>query len=298
MSMSFKITTTGAVGAVTFDDLGERTFTHPTVSYDLSIEYTLEEIRESADVQSAIDSGYITVDDGSGNSITDTSTISGGDMTASVYDRNADNKIDKDKMAIFNGPGNPGIVPDPITSTNLFLRDDGTFANPNAGDVSVNTGNSQTVENTTVETNFTSNGTNYTLPGNTVNQYSVLRFLVYGRFSALQGDARTLTIRLKIGRTVINTNVIDIDPDADITDAGFQFTGQLHFRTIGATGTVYSHLLCVFDEVVQESYCDTSNGTTTVDTTTGEIIQMSAQWSVADPNNSITVEQVTFEIMN
>ena len=68
--MAFIITTTGAPGTVVIDDLGERTFVHPVVSYDLETEYTSFELSQSADLQAAITGGELTAVDGSGNPIT------------------------------------------------------------------------------------------------------------------------------------------------------------------------------------------------------------------------------------
>lgn len=58
--MAFLITTTGTLSPVTFDDLGARSFTHPTISFDLETEFSIDEIRGSEDVFSAIASGFIT----------------------------------------------------------------------------------------------------------------------------------------------------------------------------------------------------------------------------------------------
>lgn len=58
--MSFLITTTGTLTPMTIDDLGARTFIHPTVSYDLEQEYTIEEIRESVDLGVLLDAGHVT----------------------------------------------------------------------------------------------------------------------------------------------------------------------------------------------------------------------------------------------
>jgi len=57
----FKITTVS--GDVTLDDLGERTFTHPTVDYDMlaNEEFTMDELKSSQDLNDAIDNGELTV---------------------------------------------------------------------------------------------------------------------------------------------------------------------------------------------------------------------------------------------
>lgn len=86
----FLITTTGTIDTVVFDDLGERKFTHPTVSYDLQTEYDIYELTESYDIQSAIDSGYITVSDGYIN----ITTLSNFFMQTGIYDTDGNNLID------------------------------------------------------------------------------------------------------------------------------------------------------------------------------------------------------------
>jgi hypothetical protein len=165
--------------------------------------------------------------------------------------------------------------------------------------LSANTANSNTVANTFIETNFAGSSTNYAMPANTPNANSLLRFLVYGRFSTKNGTVGTLTIRLKLGSTSYVANVIN--PGNNILNSGFQFTGQMQFRTIGASGTVYSHLQCVFDAAGASgstTFVKSSLATAVVDTTIINTVQMSAQWSTADVDNTITIEQATFEILN
>jgi len=53
----------------TVADLGARTFTHPTVSYDLIPEFTEGEIKASVDLQSAVTAGEVTLADDDGNNI-------------------------------------------------------------------------------------------------------------------------------------------------------------------------------------------------------------------------------------
>ena len=69
--MAFLITTTGTPTTVVINDLGKRTFMHPIVSFDLENEYSIEELINSNDLQSAITSSEITVVDESGNSVTE-----------------------------------------------------------------------------------------------------------------------------------------------------------------------------------------------------------------------------------
>ncbi len=71
--MSFIITTTGSLpgGILVIPEFGDRTYTHPLVSYDLTQEFDIDEIRVSATLQNAITSGWITAVDGNGNTISD-----------------------------------------------------------------------------------------------------------------------------------------------------------------------------------------------------------------------------------
>lgn len=168
--------------------------------------------------------------------------------------------------------------------------------------LSSNTANSETVVNTTEETNFTSNQTNCTIPAGIINAGNTLRFIACGKFSTKTGTVGTLSIRLKIGTLVINTNIVTLGSNTAAVDSGFQFIGQVQFRTNGVTGSAYSNLLCAFDVAgaggTAATFVNSSNGTNLIDTTINNTIQMSAQWATANENNSITLEQVTFEILN
>ena len=49
------------VSTVTITDLGGRTFTHPLVNYDLTSEYSYDEVRNSDDLGSELDGGNVTI---------------------------------------------------------------------------------------------------------------------------------------------------------------------------------------------------------------------------------------------
>lgn len=57
MAKTFLVTT---VSTTTLTDLGGRVLTHPIVGLDLALEYTFEELRDSADLRAAIEAGTIT----------------------------------------------------------------------------------------------------------------------------------------------------------------------------------------------------------------------------------------------
>jgi hypothetical protein len=73
------MTTTGTLDPVPLADLGRVPgYAHPTTDYDLTQEFSLDELSNSSSLQDAIDSGYITVVDCMGMTITDVSKIGAG----------------------------------------------------------------------------------------------------------------------------------------------------------------------------------------------------------------------------
>lgn len=56
-----KISTTGTLSPVIIADLGNRSFIHPTVDFDLLTEYSLDELFSSTDLASVINNGYLTI---------------------------------------------------------------------------------------------------------------------------------------------------------------------------------------------------------------------------------------------
>lgn len=59
--MIFKVSTTGAVSSTPLPDLGLRTLDHPTVSLDLGLEYSEDELLSSVDLTAAIDNGWLEI---------------------------------------------------------------------------------------------------------------------------------------------------------------------------------------------------------------------------------------------
>jgi len=81
MARQVLLTTTGTLSPVPINDLGRIPgYTHPTSDEDISLEYSQDEMANSADLQAAIDSGYITLADQYGNAITDV----GSQLSASI----------------------------------------------------------------------------------------------------------------------------------------------------------------------------------------------------------------------
>lgn len=57
--MNIYVTTTGTTASIVLSDLGERILTHPITNYNITSEFKYNELLESNDFTSALDSGYI-----------------------------------------------------------------------------------------------------------------------------------------------------------------------------------------------------------------------------------------------
>lgn len=132
--MAIFFSTTGTQDPVIFNDLGARQFSHPTVNFEITLEYSPEELAQSSNFQNAIDSGYITVEDEQGNPITEIVAISGGDMSTEIYDPDKDGIVNK-ANALNDGSTGGGIE---ATATEVRTHID-DLSNPhsvNAGQTS------------------------------------------------------------------------------------------------------------------------------------------------------------------
>ena len=103
MAKEFNITTTGSLSPVPINDLGKNPgYTHPTVALDLLIEFSIDELLNSDDLQAAIDNGYILAVNEVSAPITDIeselSSGGSGDMNTSVYDTDTDTVVDNSEL--------------------------------------------------------------------------------------------------------------------------------------------------------------------------------------------------------
>ena len=70
MNIQLFISTTGTINPVVIGDFGDRTFSHPTTNYEITLEYTFEELFNSQDILNLLVSGAITFTDSYGHLIT------------------------------------------------------------------------------------------------------------------------------------------------------------------------------------------------------------------------------------
>jgi hypothetical protein len=102
--MAMLLTTTGAVSPVSINDLGARTFSHPTVDLNLELEYQLHELLASVDLRDQLNLGSITLKfDGTNISVAQFDRIARGNMLKNIYDVNEDNVVDISNYASTSG---------------------------------------------------------------------------------------------------------------------------------------------------------------------------------------------------
>jgi hypothetical protein len=147
---------------------------------------------------------------------------------------------------------------------------------------------STAVSNTTTETAF-SNGT-VTIPANTLKVGDTLRIRTQGIATATN-STDTLTVRLKLGSTVLaTTGALDV-ADNDIFFVEFNLT----VRTIGASGTFVGVGSATIGAAGTATRKAIFLASTAIDTTVDNSLTVNATWSVASASNSVRMDVLNVE---
>ncbi|MBI4546904.1 MAG: hypothetical protein HY707_02915 [Ignavibacteriae bacterium] len=158
------------------------------------------------------------------------------------------------------------------------------------GLVYANTAQSNIISNTTAETDFDKN---YTLPANCLTVVKAVRVKAYGRLSTA-ATAPTLNLRLRYGGTLL-TMTSSVTLGASLANVGWYFEGLIICRATGASGSVQPNCFANFDTIVK---CGTLTTPVTINTTTANVLKITASWGTASPSNAITLTNVTYEVLN
>jgi len=147
---------------------------------------------------------------------------------------------------------------------------------------------SSNVSNSTAETNVIATGSGtITIPANFMQPGKTIRVRASGTYISTT-TATTLTVKFKIGNTVIASSANITMPSTQSNYQMWAFGIAPTIRSGGASGTLYSSGLFGF-------YTDASGWTTapmvstgpvTIDMTTAQEIKFTAQWSVANSSNN------------
>ena len=160
-----------------------------------------------------------------------------------------------------------------------------------------NTVVSNSVVNTITETNFDKN---YTIPAGDCQPGKVYRVTARGVYSTQNwglGTASTLTIRLKVGTTVIGDTGA-INPQANRVNRQWTLDFNLTCLNASSTGSVEGQgLFTLFTAINTPTSAELLNTApiTGINFSTSQTLQLSAQWSTAYANSTVTLRQLVVE---
>jgi hypothetical protein len=173
------------------------------------------------------------------------------------------------------------------------------------GVIDGSTGDSNTVTNSNAETNITTNNFDFVVAPGELIVGDRIRLTAYARYSTGPASLKRLQIRLKVNSTTFGIIVISatkaIQMPAGQNNKGMWIDAQLAIRTDGAAGTLISGMNVAIGDAIETNPgftdVDPSNGTFSIDTTTTNTFNFSAQWSVGAPTAqaSITFEEIVYE---
>jgi hypothetical protein len=154
--------------------------------------------------------------------------------------------------------------------------------------LSASTADSTAIANTTTETDF---DVDYTIPAGLLDTVgNALRITFSGKLSDTASP--DLTLRLKIAGTTIKTfGPITLTGG---TDDHYELS---FLAVVAATGASGSLRVIDLRSVVAGQSVDQSLATASLDTTTTNDIDLSAEWSAADPGNTITLELLAVQLL-
>ncbi len=155
-----------------------------------------------------------------------------------------------------------------------------------------------TVGNTTTETSLIGTGIgSVALPASFYSAGKYLRIKAKGFIS--NTGTPTIRIRVKLGSTAI----LDTTATTMVTITGammFEIHAEILCRTTGASGSVIGQGVFIYYSAAgTPNYISMVNTTTTtIDTTAGQVADVTAEWGTIDPSNTMTATQSTFEVLN
>ena len=152
-----------------------------------------------------------------------------------------------------------------------------------------------TVANTAAETSLDSTGIGTkTIAASVLTAGKTIRVKGRGFFSAV--SAPTLRIKIKLGANIVlDTTAVT---SLNATNAGFEFEGEICCRTTGTSGTVFAQ--GKFEEIGSTlgAFPMTNTGTVTIATNASQVVGVTAQWGTGSASNTISLTNLTIEVLN
>lgn len=177
-----------------------------------------------------------------------------------------------------------------IAGANVSLgTGSGTTVNATGGPLFASTADA-TVANTATETTLFGSGVGTkTLPANYLVAGKTITVVVRGRMGSKTVSPGSLTIKVKLGSTVVWSGAVT--PAASLANDYAEVKADITCRTTGASGTVFAQSVFLYNDGVTTAVNapDGANITTsTIDTTATQVVDVTATWATADPANTIT----------
>lgn len=150
---------------------------------------------------------------------------------------------------------------------------------------------SVTVGNSAAEATILSSATgNKTIPANTLSAGSNIKILLYGVCS--RRAPRTINIRVKIGGTTVLTTGA-VNPGTS-TNIACKIEAEIDVRSLGAGGAMIGQ--GQYTTFGQTALPMSNTATSAIDTTVANAIDVTAQWSAAAADSTITITNGTIEV--
>ena len=153
----------------------------------------------------------------------------------------------------------------------------------------------KTVANTVTKTSIIGTGVGtLTLPANFFVAGKSVKFEIHGYHSSTANPNITISFELG-GTTVATTGAI---ASGNGSNDGFTVSGIITCRTTGSSGTVSAagEYLELHNNGTRKGV--TQSGTTTINTTTAQVLDCTVTWGTAAAGNTLTSQVSTFEIIN
>ncbi len=158
------------------------------------------------------------------------------------------------------------------------------------------------VANTATETSLTNTGTGtLAIPANYLQPGTVIRFTASGFFSSIAGG-QTVTFNQKLGNTIVCSGTL-VELEAANTNH-WSIVSLITVQTNGANGGVVAGGTLSgmnFSSGVPVAIGGLTHmaktNSTTIDTTTALVPNLTATWGTADPGNSVTCQQLFYEVL-
>lgn len=119
------------------------------------------------------------------------------------------------------------------------------------------------------------------------------RVTAYGYYS--NTSTPTLTLKFKFGSTVVASTGA-VTTAASASNRVFKFEALVTVRSLGASGTVLGQ--CNLVDNASTITVTPVTAATTIDTTTNQVVNVTAQWGASSASNTITLTNLVLEELN